>query len=134
VGVVHVAPASDTSRPGVTVRAFAAPMGNPEDPVTGSLNGSLAQWLIAEGLAPQRTRWPRANAWAAPGACTSARTSKAVWVGARGDLHPGHGPALRTCSRSDVFPPIATGASMRQRPFQQVDVFTATPTWATSWR
>ena len=55
VGVVHVAPtASDTSRPGVTVRAFAAPMGNPEDPVTGSLNGSLAQWLIAEGLAPQR--------------------------------------------------------------------------------
>jgi PhzF family phenazine biosynthesis protein len=55
VGVVHVAPtASDTSQPGVTVRAFAAPMGNPEDPVTGSLNGSLAQWLIAEGLAPQR--------------------------------------------------------------------------------
>ncbi len=55
VGVVHVAPmASDTSRPGVTVRAFAAPMGNPEDPVTGSLNGSLAQWLIAERLAPQR--------------------------------------------------------------------------------
>ncbi len=55
VGAVHVAPtASDTSRPGVTVRAFAAPMGNPEDPVTGSLNGSLAQWLIAERLAPQR--------------------------------------------------------------------------------
>ena len=48
VGVVHVAPsASDTSRPGVTVRAFAAPMGTPEDPVTGSLNGSLAQWLRA---------------------------------------------------------------------------------------
>ncbi|HAU58192.1 MAG TPA: phenazine biosynthesis protein PhzF [Comamonadaceae bacterium] len=54
VGVVHVAPtASDTRTPGVTVRAFAAPMGNPEDPVTGSLNASLAQWLIAEGLAPR---------------------------------------------------------------------------------
>ncbi|WP_042428056.1 PhzF family phenazine biosynthesis protein [Comamonas granuli] len=53
VGVVHVAPtASDTQTPGVTVRAFADPMGNPEDPVTGSLNASLAQWLIAEGLAP----------------------------------------------------------------------------------
>ena len=53
VGVAHVAPtASDTHTPGVTVRAFAAPMGNPEDPVTGSLNASLAQWLIAEGLAP----------------------------------------------------------------------------------
>ncbi|MFP5485543.1 MAG: PhzF family phenazine biosynthesis protein [Gammaproteobacteria bacterium] len=55
VGVVHVAPtASDTRQPGVVVRAFAAPMGNPEDPVTGSLNASLAQWLIAEGLAPRR--------------------------------------------------------------------------------
>ena len=55
VGVVHVAPsASDTRTPGVVVRAFAAPMGNPEDPVTGSLNASLAQWLIAEGLAPRQ--------------------------------------------------------------------------------
>ena len=53
VGVVHVGPnASDTTRPGVVVRAFAAPMGNPEDPVTGSLNASLAEWLIADGLAP----------------------------------------------------------------------------------
>ena len=55
VGVVHVAPtASDTSAPGVVVRAFAAPMGNPEDPVTGSLNASLAQWLIPENLAPRQ--------------------------------------------------------------------------------
>ena len=55
VGVVHVAPtASDTRQPGVVVRAFAAPMGNPEDPVTGSLNASLAQWLITEGLAPRQ--------------------------------------------------------------------------------
>ncbi|AOG23482.1 PhzF family phenazine biosynthesis protein [Acidovorax sp. RAC01] len=54
VGVVHVGPeAADTSRPGVVVRAFAAPMGNPEDPVTGSLNASLAEWLIADGLAPR---------------------------------------------------------------------------------
>lgn len=34
------------------VRAFAAPIGVPEDPVTGSLNASLAQWLIAEGHLP----------------------------------------------------------------------------------
>lgn len=53
VGVVHVGPsAADTTAPGVVVRAFAPPMGNAEDPVTGSLNASLAQWLIAEGLAP----------------------------------------------------------------------------------
>ena len=34
------------------VRAFAAEIGVNEDPVTGSLNASLAQWLIGEGLAP----------------------------------------------------------------------------------
>jgi predicted PhzF superfamily epimerase YddE/YHI9 len=36
------------------VRAFAAPLGVLEDPVTGSLNASLAQWLIAEGHLPKR--------------------------------------------------------------------------------
>ncbi len=56
VGVIHIAPdaGDNPERPGAVVRAFAAPMGNPEDPVTGSLNASLAQWLIAEGLAPTR--------------------------------------------------------------------------------
>lgn len=34
------------------VRAFAAPVGIQEDPVTGSFNASLAQWLIADGHAP----------------------------------------------------------------------------------
>ena len=54
VGVIHVGPAaSNTAQPGVVVRAFAAPMGNPEDPVTGTLNASLAEWLIADGLAPR---------------------------------------------------------------------------------
>ena len=36
------------------VRAFAAPVGVAEDPVTGSLNASLAQWLMAEGHMPKR--------------------------------------------------------------------------------
>jgi PhzF family phenazine biosynthesis protein len=36
------------------VRAFAASIGIAEDPVTGSLNASLAQWLIDEGVAPPR--------------------------------------------------------------------------------
>jgi len=39
--------------PALSVRAFAAATGVPEDPVTGSLNASLAQWLIEEGLAPK---------------------------------------------------------------------------------
>jgi PhzF family phenazine biosynthesis protein len=37
----------------VEVRAFAAADGIDEDPVTGSFNASLAQWLIADGLAPR---------------------------------------------------------------------------------
>jgi PhzF family phenazine biosynthesis protein len=39
---------------GVEVRVFAAPVGIEEDPVTGSFNASLAQWLIAEGMLPER--------------------------------------------------------------------------------
>ena len=41
-----------TDAPSVEVRAFAAPVGVIEDPVTGSLNASLAQWLMADGYAP----------------------------------------------------------------------------------
>ena len=40
--------------PALEVRAFAAPIGVNEDPVTGSLNASLAQWLVAEGRLPAR--------------------------------------------------------------------------------
>jgi predicted PhzF superfamily epimerase YddE/YHI9 len=61
VGVVHVDRSSSAIKTGaneltptVTVRAFAAPIGINEDPVTGSLNASLAQWLMADGLAPAR--------------------------------------------------------------------------------
>lgn len=41
-------------QPLIEVRAFAAPIGVPEDPVTGSLNASLAQWLIEAGELPAR--------------------------------------------------------------------------------
>ncbi|MGH8804885.1 MAG: PhzF family phenazine biosynthesis protein, partial [Polaromonas sp.] len=40
--------------PDLEVRAFVASIGINEDPVTGSLNAGLAQWLIAEGHAPER--------------------------------------------------------------------------------
>ncbi len=46
----HDAPSS--TEPDLVVRAFAAPIGVNEDPVTGSLNASLAQWLIADGHLP----------------------------------------------------------------------------------
>ena len=40
--------------PQLEVRGFCAATGINEDPVTGSLNASLAQWLIAEGRLPER--------------------------------------------------------------------------------
>ncbi len=47
------APVDAAPEPQMEVRAFAATVGVLEDPVTGSLNASLAQWLIADGYAPQ---------------------------------------------------------------------------------
>ena len=44
----------DAFTPDLEVRSFAATIGIDEDPVTGSLNASLAQWLIEGGYAPVR--------------------------------------------------------------------------------
>ena len=55
VGVAAKYPAqvsATPASPSLEVRAFAAPIGIEEDPVTGSLNASLAQWLMAEGHMP----------------------------------------------------------------------------------
>jgi PhzF family phenazine biosynthesis protein len=68
--------------PTLELRAFAAPIGVNEDPVTGSLNASVAQWLIAEGHAPERYI-------AAQGACLGRAgrvhierdADRQVWVG-----------------------------------------------------
>jgi PhzF family phenazine biosynthesis protein len=43
-----------SAAPRLEVRAFAAATGINEDPVTGSLNASLAQWLIGDGLLPDQ--------------------------------------------------------------------------------
>lgn len=72
----------EPDEPLLEVRAFAAPIDILEDPVTGSLNASLAQWLIAEG------RLPRAYV-AAQGQCLgrdgrvhlAQDESGQVWVG-----------------------------------------------------
>jgi PhzF family phenazine biosynthesis protein len=64
VGVVGPTAGGETA---VEVRAFAIDAGVVEDPVTGSLNGSLAQWLIGTGRLPasyvsgQGTRVDRAG-------------------------------------------------------------------------
>ena len=53
---VAACPDTDASvfKPDVEVRGFVGSTRGYEDPVTGSLNASLAQWLIAEGHMPQR--------------------------------------------------------------------------------
>ncbi len=48
VAAIRNGPAADDNAD-LVVRGFAPPMGIDEDPVTGSLNASLAQWLIADG-------------------------------------------------------------------------------------
>lgn len=47
-------PADAGPVPDLEVRAFAGSVGGFEDPVTGGLNASLAQWLIADKHAPGR--------------------------------------------------------------------------------
>jgi PhzF family phenazine biosynthesis protein len=52
VGVAARYRDAKAGEPMIEVRAFADPVGIPEDPVTGSLNASLAQWLMDEGHLP----------------------------------------------------------------------------------
>jgi PhzF family phenazine biosynthesis protein len=54
VGVAAIRTDAKAAGPHLEVRGFAAPVGIAEDPVTGSLNASLAQWLIGEGHMPER--------------------------------------------------------------------------------
>ncbi|MEO8248346.1 MAG: PhzF family phenazine biosynthesis protein [Burkholderiales bacterium] len=54
VGVAAIWPGAEEGSPKLEVRAFAAAIGIPEDPVTGSLNASLAQWLIEGRHLPAR--------------------------------------------------------------------------------
>ena len=82
VGVAAAYSRHARGTPDLEVRAFAAPIGITEDPVTGSLNASLAEWLIAEGHMPARYL-------AAQGACLDRAgrvhierdDSGQVWVG-----------------------------------------------------
>ena len=64
------------------VRGFAAPVGIAEDPVTGSLNASLAQWLIADGHLPQCYRARQGTRLGRAGEVFIAQdASGQVWVG-----------------------------------------------------
>jgi PhzF family phenazine biosynthesis protein len=63
------------------VRAFAAPLGVAEDPVTGSLNASVAQWLMAEGVLPERYVASQGRALGRAGRIYLQRDGEGLWVG-----------------------------------------------------
>lgn len=80
VGVVGPQGAGDTQ---FEVRAFfPGNNGMAEDPVTGSLNAALAQWLIGTGLAPERYVAAQGTALAREGRVHIERAADGtVWVG-----------------------------------------------------
>ena len=64
------------------VRAFAAPVGVTEDPVTGSLNASLAQWLMADGHMPVAYSARQGTVLGRAGQVLLSQDAQAqVWVG-----------------------------------------------------
>ena len=63
------------------VRAFIAGDGMQEDPVTGSLNAGLAQWLMAQGLAPARYTVSQGTAMGRAGRVAIERVRGDIWVG-----------------------------------------------------
>lgn len=79
VGVVgpHVAGAACRFE----VRAFAASIGIAEDPVTGSLNASLAQWLIGAGIAPETYIAAQGTCMGRAGRVHISGEAGTVWVG-----------------------------------------------------
>jgi PhzF family phenazine biosynthesis protein len=81
IGVVGPHPAG--SETAFEVRAFfPGNNGLAEDPVTGSLNAALAQWLIGAGLAPGRYVAAQGTALAREGRVHIERdASGTVWVG-----------------------------------------------------
>jgi len=63
------------------VRVFVPSLGVGEDPVTGSLNAGLAQWLIGAGLAPPRYVAAQGAALGRAGRVHIEQLGDTVWVG-----------------------------------------------------
>jgi PhzF family phenazine biosynthesis protein len=86
VGVVRATGSADPEAPAFEVRAFIpSDAGVAEDPVTGSLNAALGQWLIGAGLAPDRYVANQGTALGRAGRVHVSRDAFGqVWVG--GDI------------------------------------------------
>ncbi|CRM09437.1 phenazine biosynthesis protein, PhzF family [Pseudomonas sp. 35 E 8] len=82
VGVIAPCdPARDDVDAQFEVRAFVAGDGAQEDPATGSLNAGVAQWLLAEGLAPERYVVSQGTALGRAGRIRIERQGEEIWVG-----------------------------------------------------
>ncbi|GAA3564460.1 PhzF family phenazine biosynthesis protein [Microlunatus spumicola] len=73
-------PHPDGSETAYEVRAFCAP-GPTEDPVTGSLNAALGEWLTRTGRAPDRYVAAQGTALGRRGRAHVQRVGDDVWVG-----------------------------------------------------
>ncbi|MFP5485544.1 MAG: PhzF family phenazine biosynthesis protein [Gammaproteobacteria bacterium] len=81
-GKVGVVGASDTEGIAFEVRAFfTGNNGLAEDPVTGSLNAALAQWLIGAGLAPTHYVASQGTALGRAGRVHVDQDGEALWIG-----------------------------------------------------
>ncbi|WP_395608192.1 PhzF family phenazine biosynthesis protein [Pseudomonas sp. B22129] len=74
-------PARDDVDAHFEVRAFIAGDGAQEDPATGSLNAGVAQWLLAEGLAPEHYRVSQGTAIGRAGRIHVDREGDEIWIG-----------------------------------------------------
>ena len=82
VGVIAPCdPARDDVDAQFEVRAFVAGDGAQEDPATGSLNAGVAQWLLGEGLAPERFVVSQGTALGRAGRIYVERQGDEIWVG-----------------------------------------------------
>ena len=82
VGVIAPCdPVRDDVEAQFEVRAFVAGDGAQEDPATGSLNAGVAQWLLNQGLAPERYVVSQGTAMGRAGRIRIERQGDEIWVG-----------------------------------------------------
>jgi PhzF family phenazine biosynthesis protein len=91
LGVVAPWRRSDDNDAQFEVRAFVSTLAN-EDPVTGSLNAGLAQWMIGAGLAPQSYIASQGTVLGRAGRVHVVKDGNDIWIG--GDVV--------TCIQGDV--------------------------------
>jgi PhzF family phenazine biosynthesis protein len=79
LGVIGAQPAGHDTR--FEVRAFIPTLGVGEDPVTGSLNAGLAQWLIGAGLAPSSYVVSQGTVLGRQGRVQVSQVGETIWIG-----------------------------------------------------